>query len=179
MLKLENSVYSKKEIDDLKLTRDRQILKPLLWNRDLEEGTATDKIKNYLSVREIDFTKPVLIFSESQVYKTLSIIGLVKYHNRMTKYTILDLTIFLDIWFSDNSITTKNRLITTDILIIHSRPNLNNTNYKATALIELLDTRKTLGKITWLFIESMNREKFNSLYIGVEEQFSRTFDILF
>lgn len=168
------NLYSKKDIAKLNLKRDKQILQPLLWNLEDEEKIPLNKLKNTTNLH-IDFSKSFLISSNKQIYKTYSIIGLTNYHTRNTKFYILDLALFLDIWYNNSLDINKDELINPDILIIHGLADPMNSDYKATALIELASIRKTKQKITWLFIEGTTIEEFEKLYPNVTKSFGKVY----
>lgn len=168
------NLYSNKEIVNLNINRDKVILKPLLWNLEEEEKIPLNKLKNTKNLN-IDFSKSFFISSKNQIYKTYSIIGLTNYYNRNTKYYILDLALFLDIWYNNSDIS-KNELLNPDILIIHGLADPMNAEYKASGLIELMSSRKTNQKITWLFVENISTKDFEKLYPNVTKSFNKVYN---
>lgn len=168
------NLYSKKDINNLNINRDKYILQPLLWNLEDEEKIPLNKLKNTTNLH-IDFSKSFLIVSNKQIYKTYSIIGLTNYHTRNTKFYVLDLAMFLDVWYNNSLDINKDKLINTDILIIHGLADPMNSEYKATALIELASIRKTNQKLTWLFIEDITIQEFEKLYPNVTKSFGKVY----
>ena len=93
------------------------------------------------------------------------------------KYSIIDLSILVDIWFNNSNLIDKSSLLTGDILIIHGKGISYQSETKATVLIELISTRKTLGKVTWVYIEDTDLEQFNNLYPGVSGALSNYYQV--
>ena len=98
-----------------------------------------------------------------------------KYFDRNTKYEVIDLAFLLDIWYNNSEILDKNKILSCDILIIHGSSSINQASNKANALIELSEIRKTMRKITWLFIEGTTAQEFNTYYPGVTKSIGKTY----
>ena len=159
------SIYSKDEINNIKFKREIKALSSLLSNINEEEKSIVNKVKR--KKPNINYKQSFLITSNIQLYKTYSILGLTKDYTINTKYFVLDLAMLLDIWFNNSQLIAKSSLLKCDILIIHGKAIEYQAGTKATALIELISSRKTLNKLTWLFMEDINLENFNNLYPGV------------
>ncbi len=162
---MSKGVYSKNEIENIKFKREIKALSPLLNNINDEESNIIQRVKR--KKPSLNFNQSFLVVSNVQVYKTYSIAGITEYHNINTKYFILDLAMLLDVWFNNSNLIAKSSLLKYEILIIHGKAIEYQAGTKATALIELISSRKTLNKLTWLFMEDTNLENFNNLYPGV------------
>lgn len=171
-----SEVYSKASKKDLELKRDVVALQQLLQNIQIEEKNSLDNIKNNYKKLHIDFTQSFIMFSQSQVYKSYSIIGLMTAYNRYTKYYILELAFLLDIWYQNSSLVDKSRLLDCDILIIRGVNSSWQAENKKDALIELINIRKSMGKVTWIFIEGATKEQFDTIYPGVSNNVYRTYN---
>lgn len=159
--------YTDQEIQDLEVKKTAQIFKELLWRVKDEEPELYSNIEETCKKEEINFKDSFLMFSEGQVYKSYSIYGIMNNFNKRTKFKVVDLALLLDIWFNENTLYTKTEIITCDILILHGVPNKSAGSSKARVLLELLSTRKTMRKITWIFLEQSNMKKFEKLSPGV------------
>ena len=51
-----------------------------------------------------------------------------------------------------------------------------NAEYKASGLIELMSSRKTNQKITWLFVENISTKDFEKLYPNVTKSFNKVYN---
>lgn len=171
-----SEVYSKKAQEDVELKRDFLILKPLLQNIKVEEKSVYSKVKSKIKNLDIDFKTSLVMFSNKQVYKSYSIMGLMTSFNRDVKYYVVDLSILLDVWYNHSTIIDKSKLLSCDVLIMHGFNSSWQAENKKDALIELVSTRKTIGKLTWLFIEQSKSSEFNKLYPGVTKAFGKTYN---
>ena len=170
--------------DDILLCRNILPLKPLLTNITLEEKSIYKKVFKQHSKKSEDseesedtgkeikklnynFSKSFILFSKNQVYRTLSIYGLITQFNKNTKYRAIDLAILLNIWYNENAEIKKSDLLKDDVLIIHGKGSPLASVNKAEALVEILSTRKTLNKVTWIYIEESSLDEFDTKYPGV------------
>lgn len=163
-----SNVYTKKKLKEIELKRDVQILEPLLWNI-AEEGDIFKSVR--YSIKDHNSKSSIIVFSDKQVYKTYSILYLIKDFDRTVRYYILDFAMLLDSWWNNSTVIKKEELLDYDVLIIHGSSSIVQAEYKATALKELISTRKTLRKFTWLFIEGIDKEYFDKKYEGVVPMF--------
>ena len=159
-------VYSKKDQKDINKIKDLQVLKPLLTNIQEQEKAIVSKMKkkDKQETLNIDFNKDFIIFSNKQIYRTYSIIGIMKTFSRNIRYNIIDLDYLLDVWYNSSGLLTKDAILNCDLLIIHGEPSLWQLNNKVMALKELITIRKTLNRKTWVFIEQANEKKFEEYY---------------
>ena len=171
-----SEVYNKKTQKDLELKKDFLALKPLLWNLKQEERTVNNKIKSNINNLNIDFKSSFVMFSKKQSYKSYSIVGLMTTFNRRTKYYVLDLSLLLDVWYNNSTLISKSKLLSYDILIIHGTGSAWQAENKKDALIELASIRKTMRKLTWLFIEQSTQQEFNNVYPEVCSSFGKTYN---
>lgn len=170
-------VYNKKDQKDINRIRDLQVLKPLLLNIQEQEKAVVSKMKKKekQDSLDIDFTKDFVIFSNKQIYKTYSIIGLMKNFNRNIKYYTLELDYLLDIWYHSSTTITKDDILNCDLLIIHGELSTWQVSNKAVALKELVNIRKTMNKITWLYMEQTNLQEFEEYYPKVTNAFGKSY----
>lgn len=168
-------VYSDKDMKAISLKRDLIILKPLLSNIKEEEKTVYSKVLKNIDTLDIDFKKSFVMISKKQIYKSYSTLGLMKYFNKNTKYFVLDLNILLDVWYNSSILINKSKLLNCDILIIHGPANTWQATNKTDALLELASIRKTMNKITWLYIEQSTLEDFEKNYPGVASALGKTY----
>ena len=172
---MSKGIYSKKEINDIKFKREIKALSPLLSNINDEEKLVVNKVKRKRPT--INYKQSFLVASNIQLYKSYSIAGLTKDYTTNTKYFILDIAMLLDIWFNNSQLIAKSSLLKYEILIIHGKAIEYQSETKATALIELISSRKTLNKLTWLFMEETNLESFNNLYPGVSSTLANKYQV--
>lgn len=162
------SLYNKDKIDKINCNREIQVLSKLLYNIKEEENFNLSDIASLQEeTSKINFSKSFALVTENQLYKRYSIIGLMKSFNLNVKYIVLDISILLDIWYNTCTLYNKNDILKCDLLILHNKFDTNQSDRKARALIELIEIRKTLGKITWLYIDDTNYKEFNEAYPGV------------
>ena len=69
----------------------------------------------------------------------------------------------------------KDDILNCNILIIHGQGISSNQDYKMTALEEITSIRTTMHKITWLFLENIDNNKFNETYINVSKYYNRVY----
>ena len=152
--------------DKQKLERnvDLQILKPLLLNIKEEEPYLTNELKDKFDFPSVDFTKSFVVLSNKQVYKSYSLVGLTKYHTRYTKYELVNLAIFLDIWYNQSEDYSKSILLNTDILILYGNYSNRGLDNKVEAISDLITMRKNSNKLTWLFIVGPNTASIKNKY---------------
>ena len=158
-------LYSKEQMAALKRKREIYALAKLLFNIKEEEPNVVSIVKH--KTPNLNFKQSFLALSNVQIYKSYSIAGIMKYFKLDTKYLVLDLAMLLDIWFNNSSFMEKSALLKCDILILHGKAIEYQADTKATALVELISSRKTLGRLTWLYMEEVTLDKFNDLYKGV------------
>ena len=168
-------LYSDKEISALKRKREIYALAKLLINIKEEEPNVVPIVKR--KTPNLNFNQSFLALSNVQIYKSYSIAGIMKHFKLDTKYLVIDLAMLLDIWFNNSSFMEKSSLLKCDILILHGKAIEYQAETKATALIELISSRKTLGKLTWLYMEEVTLDKFNDLYKGVSGTLSNQYQI--
>ena len=168
-------VYNKKEIEEIKLKREVKALSNLLININEEESSVLEKVK--IKKPKLNYKQSFLVISNVQLYKTYSVIGITENFKLSTKYFILDLAILLDVWFNNSNLIDKSSLFECDILIIKGKGISHNSDKKATGLIELISSRRTLNKITWVYIEDTTLDNFNTLYPGVSDIVNNKYQI--
>lgn len=168
-----------KSDEEISLIRNAVPLSKLLHNISNEEASIYKNInEESIQNMNVDFTQSFILFSKSQVYKTYSIVGLMKNYDRNTKYTVLDLGMFLDIWYNTNTIMNKPDILNPEILIIHGSAIENSATNRAACLIEMLSIRKTMNKTTWFYVEGANKTKFdNAGYGDVISMFLKVYNI--
>ena len=172
---MSKGVYNKKEIEEIKLKREIKALSTLLVNINEEEPLVLDKIKT--KKPNINYNQSFLLLSNIQVYKTYSILGIAENFKLNTKYFVIDIGMLLDIWFNHSNLIDKSILLECDILIIKGKAISFQADTKATALIELVSSRKTLNKITWIYAEDTTLDSFNTLYPGVSDIVNNKYQI--
>jgi len=161
-----------KDKKTIEIGRDVIYLRPLLFNIRQEEGNICNNVFNKDTKVEIfyDFKKSFILFSNNQVYRTLSVYGLVTRFDKSTKYSVLDLSILLNVWYNENNDIQKSDLLRNDILILHGKNSTVACERKAEALIELISARRTFNKITWIYIEGSTSDDFDTNYKGVTSE---------
>lgn len=166
-------VYNKSYYDKLQLIKDAQVLKPLLLNLKIEEKKIPEFVMEKKIPLNFDFKRPFILCSSRQVYKTISIYGIVNNFDRTVKYQFIDLSNLLDIWYQSSTIIPKDILLSTDVLIVRGREDEWQIENKKLALIELVEIRKMKNRPTWLFMEGLTLESFKELYPGVDKAFGQ------
>lgn len=166
-------IYNKSYYDKLQLTKEIQVLKPLLLNLKQEEEKISKLVSSGKMTFTLDFKRPFIVCSTSQVYKTISIYGIMNTFDRTIKYQFIDLSNLLDIWYQSSTIVPKDKLIFSDLLIVRGREDEWQVENKKLALIELVEIRKMKNRPTWLFIENITTKDFKDLYPGVDKFFEQ------
>lgn len=166
-------IYNKNYFEKLQLTKEIQVLKPLLVNLKIEEERISKLVASGKMTFTLDFRRSFIVCSISQVYKTVSIYGIMNNFDRTVKYQFIDLSNLLDIWYQSSTIIPKDKLLVSDILIIRGRDDEWQIENKKLALIELVEIRKMKNKPTWLFMENLKMEDFKDLYPGVDKSFGQ------
>ena len=166
-------IYNKSYYDKLQLTKEIQVLKPLLLNLKKEEEKISKLVSSGKITFSLDFKRPFIVCSTYQVYKTISIYGIMNNFDRTIKYQFIDLSNLLDIWYQSSTVVPKDKLIFSDLLIVRGREDEWQIEYKKLALIELVEIRKMKNKPTWLFMENLTTKDFKELYPGVDEAFEQ------
>ena len=70
---------------EIQLIKAKQFLKPLLYNLSIEEGKISDRISKMKKIKDLDFKQSFIIFSDVQIYKSVSVFAITKYFNRNIK----------------------------------------------------------------------------------------------
>ena len=102
-----SNLYNKEEEKALNIKRDAYKLKDLLYNIKEEENNLVEKIQqkgaDFIYSKIKNFKSSFIIVSKNQVYKTYSLVGIMKNYNKNVKYTILDIAFLLDVWYDHSS----------------------------------------------------------------------------
>lgn len=152
-----SDIYTEEYMKNLELKHTRLVLNDLLVGIRREESVIID---NYLPrLRKTTITKfmkegssSVFIYPK-QLYRTVSIIGIMTNFNKNVKYKVLHLSMLLDIWYNTETLMNKPDILGSDILIIHGPIIEKSYENRTEALIDVINIRKTMHKTTWLFIE--------------------------
>ena len=172
-----SKLYTKSYFEKLQLIKGAQVLKPLLLDLKIEESTVPEFLMSGKLSITVDFKRPFIICSSSQIYKTISVYGIVNNFDRTVKYQSIDLSSLLDIWYQSSTIIPKDKLLCLDIVIIRGRDDKWLIENKKRALVELVEIRKMRNKPTWLFMEDMTIDKFTELYPKMVENFGQIQEI--
>ena len=162
------------KMKEIQLIKAKQFLKPLLYNLSIEEGKISDRISKMKKIKDLDFKQSFIIFSDVQIYKSVSVFAITKYFNRNIKYQVMSLSMLLDVWYSSydsTNIYTKDSLRTCDILILHGKNDTVYGNKKASVLVDLLNERRGYGKITWMFVDNTTIDSYKHYQPGVIDEF--------
>lgn len=162
------------KLKEIQILKAKQFLKPLLYNLSIEEGKISSRVQKMKNIKDIDFKNSFIIFSDVQIYRSISVMGITRNFDRSIKYQVMSLSMLLDVWYSSydsTEIYTKDSLRTCDILILHGKNDKSFGDKKASVLIDLLDERRSYGKITWLFIDGTTADTFKHYQPGVIDEF--------
>lgn len=162
------------KLKEIQILKAKQFLKPLLYNLNIEEGMISSRVQKMKNIKDIDFKNSFIIFSDVQIYRSISVMGITRNFDRSIKYQVMSLSMLLDVWYSSydsTEIYTKDSLRTCDILILHGKNDKSFGDKKASVLIDLLDERRSYGKITWLFIDGTTADTFKHYQPGVIDEF--------
>lgn len=162
------------KLKEIQILKAKQFLKPLLYNLSIEEGKISSRVQKMKNIKDIDFKNSFIIFSDVQIYRSISVMGITRNFDRSIKYQVMSLSMLLDVWYSSydsTEIYTKDSLRTCDILILHGKNDKSFGDKKASVLIDLLDERRSYGKITWLFIDGATADTFKHYQPGVIDEF--------
>lgn len=158
------------------LQRQLYKVKYLLPDLKLEENTAFSHFEDIKTSKNIDYSHSYIMLSNSQVYKTYSIVGLLSISDKPLNYKILDLSYLLDIWYNrDSTLFSKTEIISCDVLIIKGNILGGIKEYVQSALIDLVNTRNTYNKVTWLYIKTDNQNGFMKEYKNVVKAYNNIY----
>ena len=162
------------KMKEIQMIKAKQFLKPLLYNLNIEEGEISEKISRMKRIRDLDFNNSFIIFSDVQIYKSVSVFAITKHFNRNIKYQVMSLSMLLDVWYSsydETQMYSKDNLRTCDILILHGKNDTAYGDKKASVLIDLLNERRSYGKITWMFVDGTTADSYKHYQPGVIDEF--------
>ena len=169
---------NKEEINRINERKIISFLHPLLIGIQDDENLVYNKFSsNIKNKSSFPFNKSFIIFSDVQCYRHISILGILNTFDRSLKYEILNLAVLLDIWYNESNIANKDALRTCDLLIVHGVDDAVNGFRKAAALIDLINTRKSYGKITWLFIHGCSPEQYSRNQVGVIDEIKNIYKL--
>jgi len=171
-----------KRINEIKQIKIQQFLKPLLYNLQEEESGISKTMAKIKEIDNFNFKQSFLFVSDIQVYRTLSIFGIVKNFDRSIKYRVVNLSMILDIWYSSmqgSSLHTKDEIRTCDILILHGKNDTSFGDKKASVLVDIINERNSFGKLTWIFIDGTTLDGFNHYQPGVSTEIKNTLQVEF
>lgn len=169
---------SQEKLDEINNKKIISFLSPLLLGLKDDESYVDQNFNFDLDDQiTFNFNRSLAIFSDIRVYRHLSIIGILNTFDRSLKYEILNLAILLDIWYNESTIISKDKLRTCDLLIIHGTNDPKFGINKSLALIDLINTRKSFGKITWLFIHGCDADTFSKDQPNVLNEISNIYNI--
>lgn len=171
-----SNIYKDDFKKSLSLKRDFYVLRSLLVNIKTEEPEAIKFVKKYnYNIPTIDFNDSFIVTSEHQIYRSISVVGIMKNFNKSVKYRVMDLALLVDIWYNQSNIFSKSELSDIDILIIHGKPFKKSAEQRTECLSELIGIRKTRNKKTWMFIETKDPNEFKTYYPGIVEYFNQQY----
>ena len=168
---------NKQEISNIHFKKSVSFLRPLLLDIQNDESQCYTQFQNNKNTTMFDFKKSFIMFTDIQAYRHISIMGIIKDFDRTLKYEILNSSILLDIWYNESKLISKDRLRTCDLLIIHGTNDKTNGCRKAAALCDLINTRKSYGKITWIFIHNTTPETYNRDQNGVIDEIKNVYQL--
>ncbi len=166
------------------LRRDLFFLKPLLLGINNEKEISFKDAQ--MKIRDTDksrFKGSVLIMSINECYRHISITALSKFYDRNTKYTLIATDTIINSWYSnDNSetVSTTNEMLKPDVLIIFGDDSFKrdtSKNTKRKVAIEIMSTRKSLNKDTWLFCRAADIDRVFDKSYGFEPYLDSIIDL--
>lgn len=167
-----------KKINEINEKKIISFLHPLLIGIQDDENLVYNKFSSTIDNKvTFPFNKSFVLFSDIQCYRHVSILGILNTFDRSLKYEILNSAILLDVWYNESSIINKDALRTCDLLIIHGTNDEVNGFRKAAALIDLINTRKSYGKLTWIFINGCTPEQYTRSQVGVLDEIKNIYNI--
>lgn len=167
----------KKQIDKINYKKALNFFTPLLTNIQNDEPIAFAQFHENTANTKFDFKRDFMIISDIQAYRHISCIGLLKDFDRSISYSILNLSVILDIWYNESKLIPKDQLRTCDVLIIYGTNDTKNGFRKAEALIDLINTRRAYGKYTWIFIHNTDLATFNLNQEGVSDEIKNVYSL--
>lgn len=170
---------SQEKLNQINNKKIISFLSPLLLGIQDDESYLNKLDFNMNNKLEFDFNKSFIMFSNIQVYRHVSILGILKSFSRSLKYETLNLALLLDIWYNESTIISKDKLRTCDLLIIHGTNDVKFGINKAMALIDLINTRKSYGKLTWIFIHGISPETYSQFQPGVLSEITNIYKLKF
>jgi hypothetical protein len=149
-------------MNNLDEQKSKAVLRDLYYLKDLLKGIQTNEgnisnplIKRLVKMHEGYANGVTISISDKTIYRHVSIEALTQYFNRNTSYFIEVNDTLLNHWFADYSTCEeKRKLITSDVLIIHGRSFGANIDSFERVLLEVIETRKSENKVTWIFFEN-------------------------
>lgn len=168
---------SKEQIDEINYKKALYFFTPLLNNIQNDEPIAYEQFNGNTANTKFNFKRDFMIISDIQAYRHIACMGLLKDFDRTISYSILNLSVILDIWYNESKLISKDTLRTCDVLIINGTNDVKNGFRKAEALIDLISTRKSYGKYTWIFIHGTDLATFNLNQEGVADEIKNVYNI--
>lgn len=169
---------SKDKINEINQKKIISFLNPLLLGIQDDENIAYNKFASTIKNKtQFDFNKNFIMFSDFQIYRHVSILGILNTFDRTLKYKVLNLAVLLDVWYNESTLYNKDELRTCDLLIIHGINDIKFGANKSSALINLISIRKSLGKITWIFIHGCSPETYSQNQPGLLDEIKNIYNI--
>lgn len=142
------------------IERDLMYLKPLMLGLKNEDITFKEVDKILISLKsEIKDSEVLLISSNKLVFGHFATKAMIEFFNRNTSYAIRNSESLISSWFSNYSEDIKKEVVDSDVLIL----NLFIDNIERSPLIrvlkEVINSRVSSGKKTWLFISTLIKDK--------------------
>ena len=144
--------------------------KPLSINFKEEEPAVGNYIINTLKNGEldIDYKKSFIMFTRQQAFKCFSLYGLMNFYSQNISFKVLDVTLLLDVWYTNQcALYSKDDILNVPVLILRIVDIEPPSKFKSEALVELYRNRKMLGKVTWIYVEDSDESEFNEEYLGL------------
>lgn len=165
------------------LKRDIFFLKPLLIGANQEKEISFSEAIRKVGEDKTKFKGAVLIMSYNECYRHISITALSKFYDRNTKYHLISTDTIINSWYSNDSsetVSSTNEMLKPDVLIIFGDDSFKRDtakNTKRKVAIEIMCTRKSLNKDTWLFCRAPDVERaFDKIY-GFEKYLDSIIDL--
>lgn len=169
---------SKDKINEINQKKIISFLNPLLLGIQDDESIAYNKfVANIKNKTSFDFNKNFIMFSDIQIYRHISILGILNTFDRTLKYKVLNLALLLDVWYNESTMYNKDELRTCDLLIIYGINDKKFGANKSAALISLISIRKSLGKLTWIFIRGCSPEEYSLNQPGLLDEIKNIYNI--
>jgi hypothetical protein len=158
--KLTNAEAIAKAQKERDLKRIAKFFKPLMSGFKSESITMKETKQK---MRGHSYKGNIIIKSDEEIYRHICMLALSKEFDMNTEYLIYPIDDIIDVWFNNHSeggYSIKNKFRNVDVLILIGKNSTNRVRGPINrVLIEIMETRISFGKNTWIFITTKDETR--------------------